>query len=120
MTTDVLISALADAEAGRDKLEAMRSRFAPGQTEADKPLDDYDLKLLGSAVVQVRLNMALAPRDVIHQLRALRRSAESAIAILEQREGTSAGRRILAKRAMEAARDTIRETRMAAGDDRTK
>ena len=77
-------AALADAAEQRDKLEAMRSRFAPGQNEPDKPLDDYDRMLLGAPVVQVRINMTLPSRDVIRQLQAVRTAAERAIAIMEQ------------------------------------
>jgi hypothetical protein len=117
---DVTTRALMDASDARDKLEAMRSRFAPGQNEPDKPLDDYDRMLLGSPVVQVRMNMALASRDVLHQLRAIRSAAERAIAILESHDSTSAQRRIMAKRVMEAARDTVRDTRRAAGEENAK
>ena len=120
MSIDVMQAALADAEAQRDKLEAMRSRFDPARNEPDKPLDDFDRLLLGSPVVQVRLNMGLAPRDVIAQLRAIRRAAEQALAILESGQGTSASRRIMAKRAIQAAQQMVRETRRAAGEENPK
>lgn len=118
---DTVSDAALDAAKAREAFEAMTRRLAaPPSPEDATALDDYDRRLMGATVVQIRLNLALPVADVRAQLQAVRRAAESALLILEGGAGTSATRRLLAQRQMAAARDMVRDTRRAAGETTAK
>lgn len=119
---DTAQQAALDSLKAREAFEEMNRRLSGASPDKadDATLDDYDRRLLGGDIVQVRLNMALPATDVLAQLYSLRRAADAAIVIMESKTSTSAQRRIMAKRHLEASRNFVRDTRRAAGEPNAK